>query len=403
MSKSATRSLIALNALNFFMADVNGLGPYVGVYLQQQQWSPALIGAVMTVGGFATMAATTPFGVLIDQTKWKRAIVVASALATVAASFLILFSNAFAVVMVSQIATGVAAAAIGPAIAGITLGLVKQGGYPHQLGRNESFNHAGNIAAAAIVGLFGYMYGLWVAFAVMAVMAFFSVVSIALIDERDISHAAARGLGKKHPQAAGFQVLVKSKPLIAVALTVTLFHLGNAAMLPLLGQSLAAAGKADPSASMSSAIIIAQCTMIPVALFAAWLAEKRGYWIVMLLALIALPVRGLIAGLVTHPLVIFPIQILDGVGAGVLGVAVPGLVARILRGSGRINAGLGAVLTMQAAGISISPGLGGLVAEKFGYAAAFLTLGGLAGLALVVWLIARVALAKSATEKFESP
>ena len=154
---------------------------------------------------------------------------------------------------------------------------------------------------------------------------------------------------------------------------------------------------------MSSAIIIAQCTMIPVALFAAWLAEKRGYWIVMLLALIALPVRGLIAGLVTHPLVIFPIQILDGVGAGVLGVAVPGLVARILRGSGRINAGLGAVLTMQAAGVSISPGLGGIVAEQFGYAAAFLTLGGFAGLALLVWLIARVALAKSATEKFESP
>ncbi len=37
-------SLQALNAVNFFMADVrDGLGPYLGVFLQQQQWSPTQI------------------------------------------------------------------------------------------------------------------------------------------------------------------------------------------------------------------------------------------------------------------------------------------------------------------------------------------------------------------------
>lgn len=402
MSKAAWRSLIALNALNFFMADVNGLGPYVGVYLQQEHWSVEAIGAALTMGGFATMIATTPFGALIDQTKWKRAIVVASALATVVASFTILLSSAFVVVAGSQIATGIAAAAIGPAVAGITLGLVKQRGYAHQLGRNESFNHAGNITAAVIAGALGYMYGLWIAFAVMAAMAFFSVVSICFIDGREISYRAARGMGKKQTQAAGFQILVKSKPLIALAITVTLFHLGNAAMLPLLGQSLVAVDKGNPAASMSSAIIIAQCTMIPVALFAAWLAERRGYWVVMLLPLIALPIRGVIAGLFIHPYAIFPIQILDGIGAGTLGVAVPGMVARILHGSGRINTGLGAIMTMQAVGVSISPGLGGIIAGTFGYSTAFLTLGALAGLALLVWLVARVMLTESAKEKLDN-
>lgn len=399
--KHGFQSLAALNALNFFMADVNGLGPYVGVYLQQQHWSPETIGVALSMAGLATMATTTPFGALVDRTSWKRAVVAASAIATVLASLAILASTAFSVVAASQIVTGIAAAAIGPAIAGITLGLVRQEGYPHQLGRNESFNHAGNIAAAAVVGLLGYRFGLWVTFAVMTAMAIFSLVSLSLIREKDISHRAARGMGKRKRKITGLNVLARSKPLILVAVAVTLFHLGNAAMLPLLGQSLAANGKADPSATMSSAIIIAQCTMIPVAIATARLAEKRGFWITTLLALIALPIRGLIAGLVDHPLTILPIQILDGISVGILGVTVPGMVARILRGTGHINAGLGAVLTMQAAGIAISPGLGGLLAGYLGYALSFLILGALAGLSAVVWVSSRVLLTESVVAKFE--
>ena len=50
----AARSLVALGALNFFMADVrDGLGPFLGVYLQAHDWSPAAIGTVMTIGGLA--------------------------------------------------------------------------------------------------------------------------------------------------------------------------------------------------------------------------------------------------------------------------------------------------------------------------------------------------------------
>jgi MFS family permease len=87
-----SRSLFALCALNFFMADVrDGLGPFLGVFLQQQQWSPSAIGLVMTIGGLAGMLATTPAGALIDKTKAKRAVMIAAALAIIAASFVILF------------------------------------------------------------------------------------------------------------------------------------------------------------------------------------------------------------------------------------------------------------------------------------------------------------------------
>jgi len=46
----------------------------------------------------------------------------------------------------------------------------------------------------------------------------------------------------------------------------------------------------------------------------------------------------------------FPLQLLDGVGAGLQSVAVPGPIARILNGTGRINIGQGSVVTAQGIG-----------------------------------------------------
>jgi MFS family permease len=180
--------------------------------------------------------------------------------------------------------------------------------------------------------------------------------------------------------------------------TLLLFHLGNAAMLPLLGQSLAAKG-ADPSAYTSATIIVAQLTMIPMALLAAWLASKRGYWLVFVLALVALPLRGVIAALVTGPIGLAPVQILDGVGAGLLGVAVPGLAARVMAGTGRVNAALGVVMTLQGIGASLSTTLGGAVAEAYGYPASFIALGSVALIALALWTVATPLMANACGAK----
>jgi MFS family permease len=383
-------SLFALNALNFFMADVHaGLGPFLGVFLQARHWSPAQIGVAMTIGGISGMAVTAPLGALVDRTRSKRAIVAATAIAITLASILILARPDFSVVAAAQVVTGIAGAAIGPAIAAITLGLVHQQGFAHQLGRNEAFNHSGNVFAAALAGISGYFLGLGAVFVILSVMAAFSVAATLRIDAGQIDHQAARGAAAYGAAVAKFTVLLQSKELMVLGATLTLFHLGNAAMLPLLGQAVVAHDGADPSASTAATIVIAQATMVPMALFAARLAEDKGYWMVFLLALVALPIRGVTASLVAGPWGLVPVQILDGVGAGLLGVAVPGLVARILAGTGHVNAGLGAVMTLQGVGAALSPTVGGVVAERFGYSAAFLTLGAIAVAALALWLLAR--------------
>jgi MFS family permease len=385
-----TTSLPALNALNFFMADVrDGLGPFLGVFLQEKGWSPAEIGLVMTIGGYAGMIATTPVGALVDATKAKRALMIVSALAIIAASSVILLAPTLAATAIAQAVNGIAGAAVGPAIAGLTLGLAKQSGFACQLGRNEAFNHGGNVTAALLGGAFGYLFGLTAVFFVVSGMAAGSILGAFAIDPCRIDHAAARGLaGNAGAKTSSFAVLVESKPLVILAGTLALFHLGNAAMLPLLGQALVARGAGDPSAFTAATVVVAQLTMIPMALFAARLAETRGYWSVLVLALVALPIRGIIAATVADAWGLLPVQILDGVGAGLLGVATPGLVARILAGTGHVNAGLGAVMTVQGLGAASSPALAGLVAQQIGYSAAFLTLGAIAAIGLALWLIA---------------
>lgn len=390
-ARSSSRHGRALGLLNFFLADVrDGLGPFLGIFLVGKGWAPDAIGYVMTLGGLAGMLATTPLGMLADATRAKRLIVAVSAVLVVAGSLILLVWPIGPLVAFSQLATGVAGAAIGPAIASLTLGLVGQAGLPAQLGRNEAWNHAGNFAAAALAGIFGYLYGISAIFVLMGLMALGSLAALSLIRPQDIDHDVARGLeaGAAADHVPKLSVLVRSAPLLVLAGTLMLFHFGNAAMLPLLSQAVATAGTFDPAAYAAATVIIAQLTMIPMALLAARLAETRGYWIVLVLALAALPLRGAIAGLWASPWAMIPVQILDGVGAGLLGVATPGLVARILRGSGHVNAGLGGVMTLQGVGAALSPAVAGLVAAQFGYGAAFLFLGSAAILGLVLWVAA---------------
>ncbi len=385
------RSLLALGALNFFVADVrDGLGPFLGVFLQSQAWSPAEIGMAMTIGGLAGVMATVPAGLMVDSTKAKRAVLMVAAIAIVVASAANYYSPDFMVTAAAQAISGIAGAVIPAAIAAITLGLVLQRGFAHQLGRNEAFNHAGNVVAALLAGGLGYLFGLGAVFAVMSVLAVAAIASTALINPADINHAAARGSPENEVQSgSGFSIVLTSVPLLVLAATLLLFHLGNAAMLPLLGQAIVARGGGDPSALTGMTVIIAQLTMIPMALAAAALAERRGYWVVLLLALLALPIRGAIAAYLTSPYGLIPVQMLDGVGAGLLGVAVPGLTARILSGTGHVNAGIGIVMTLQGVGAALSPALGGEIAERFGYAAAFAALGLVATAGLVLWAAMR--------------
>jgi MFS family permease len=389
-NKPASRGLWPLLSLNFFMADMQaGIGPFLGVFLLAHGWQSGLIGTVMTVGGVAGMLMTTPAGALVDATRRKKLYVIIPGLCTVIASGIILLSQSFWLVTISQVATAVAGAAIGPAVSGITLGIVRQAGFNRQNGHNQALNHAGNMVGAGLSGLLGWQFGFTAVFWLAALFGVLSIASVLMIPGEAIDDDEARGLDTSSGQngkVGGITVLLECKPLLILAAALACFHLGNGAMLPLYGLAVVANKQGDPAGFVATTIVVAQSTMILASLIAMRLAEKEGYWLVLLVSFIALPIRGVLAAHVMNKWGVYPVQILDGIGAGLQSVAVPGLVARILNGTGRVNVGHGAVMTVQGLGASLSPAIGGWIAQEIGYGAMFVTLGSFALGSIALWL-----------------
>lgn len=380
-----------LEALNFFMADMQaGIGPFLGIFLLAHQWKAGPIGTVMTLGGIAGVLVTIPAGALIDKAKHKKRYVIIPGICTVLASAIILISQSFWIVGVSQVATAIAGAAIVPAVIAITLGLTGQQGFNRQNGRNQAWNHAGNMIGAGLSGYLGTKLGMPFIFYLSALFGLFSIISVSLIPSKAIDYRAARGLKSDDDhgeQVSGFKALLECKPLLLLAAALAFFHLGNGAMLPLYGLGAASNGQENAAMFVAMTIVIAQLVMIGASIAAMKLADERGYWLVLLISFVALPVRGAIAASLSYHAGLYPVQALDGIGAGLQSVAVPGLVAHILNGTGRINVGQGAVMTVQGIGAALSPAIGGWMAQGLGYPLTFLLLGGLALLSIILWLL----------------
>lgn len=414
--------------MSFFMGDVQqGLGPFLGVFLQQRGWGPGLRGSVTFAGGMTALAFYAPLGALIDRTSHKRAIVIAGFLVIILATLVILLRPLVWVVFLCQILTAIAGIVPVPSMTAITLGVTRPRHFHKFNGINQAFNHAGMMTGAGLSAAVGSRFGLPAVFYLTMALGGAAILSVLLIPASAINHNAARGLGVSHtepvqensgienrhhtdtmpekvqnvPQnqelnkppvlensaaAAGgegshaqqFMILIRNKPLLILAGMLLAFHFGNAAVLPFYGQAVVAAGKGDPAAITGLTVVVGQGVMIPMSFLAAHGATVRGwrgYWLVMMISFVSLPIRCVLAGSAIEAWGVWPVQILDGVGAGLQSVSTPGVVARVLDGTGRVNVGLGAVMMFQNIGAAVSNLFCGWLVQVRGYSVAFYVLG----------------------------
>lgn len=384
----------ALDLLNFTLADVrDGLGPYLSVYLLvTHHWDQGSIGLVMAIGGIAAVVAQTPVGALVDRTTAKRALLVVGALAVTAAALAMPLFPGFYSVAALQLLTGIAGSVFAPALAAITLGVVGPRMFAKRLGRNESFNHAGNAATAAATGALAYFYGPIVVFWMLAGMAALSVVATLRVPESAIDHDVARGMdhraGQPHPQPSGFAVLLRNRQLLVFGATVVMFHFANAAMLPLVGQELALVNSEVGTALMAACIVAAQLVMVPVAYLTGSKADVWGRKPIFLVGFAVLTMRGLLYPVWDNSYWLMGVQLLDGVGAGIFGALFPLVVQDVTHGTGRFNVSLGAITAACGVGAALSNFIAGHIVVAAGYNAAFLALAGVAAAGFVLYLIA---------------
>jgi len=388
-------TLRGLDWLNFLLADVQGgVGPFLAIYLwSSQHWDATHIGIVMTIAGIATVAARTPAGALVDWTVWKRALIVAAAgivaLGAVVLSLFPLFWPAAA----AQTLIGACDAVFPPAIAAISLGIVGRHAFTGRVGRNEAFNHAGNVSTAIIAGLAGYLIAPAAVLWLVALLAATSACAALSIDAGKIDYALARGLDKNDDgqkekrKPSGLRVIFECKPLLVFTTAITLFHFANAAMLPLVGERLSQGHKDSGSLFIAACIITAQAVMVPMAILVGAKSDDWGRKQLFLLGFAALPIRGLLYTLWDNPYYLVSIQLLDGIGAGVFGALFFIVVADLTKGTGHYNLALGAAGAAWGTGAALSNSVAGLIVDRAGFNLAFLFLAAIAVIAfLLFWL-----------------
>src|SRR5262249_54761962 len=157
-------------------------------------------------------------------------------------------------------------------------------------------NHAGNVVAAGLVAGATFVLGAASAFWVLAGMAAGSTLALLAIPRAP----AGQQQPTAQPAQSARQVL-GDRRLLTLGVTLLLFHLGNPAMLPRLGQRMAAVGHGDATRWMAACIIVAQLAMVGVALLAARAADRMDRVWLLLAACAVLPIRGVLAALAEDP------------------------------------------------------------------------------------------------------
>ena len=390
-----TREARSLDAINFLLSDVRGaLGPYLNVFLvTQQHWSQSEVGLVTTVSGLLGLSVQTPIGAAIDATRAKREVIVL-ALAVLAIGATVIFAvPSFWPVAIANSLMAIAGDVFGPAIAALTLGLYARNQLARRMGRNSAFDHAGNVAVAVVAGAVGYAFSQRAVFLLVPVFAVLAAVAVLSIPAAAIDNDRARDLNDA-PDAAGtpagaadYSILFQSRLLLIFGLCVMLFHLANAALLPLVGQKLAAAYPKEATAMMSACIIAAQMVMLPIALLVGRTADTWGRKPLFLIGFAVLPIRAVLYTFSDNSFWLIGVQVLNGIGAGIFGALTPLVIADIMRGTGRYNLAQGAIATVQGVGASLSGLAAGVIVDRYGYTVTFLSLGAIAAVAVIVFAI----------------
>jgi predicted MFS family arabinose efflux permease len=379
--------LRGLDWLNFLLADVQtGVGPFLAIYLAGYKWNEERVGLALTVGGIAGILMQTPAGAMVDFLRSKRALVGIGVTALAAGALLIALFPAFWPVMGAQILIGGTSSVFIPAICAMSLGIVGHAAFDARQGRNQTFNSAGNVTAAVLMGLLGYLVSNRSIFFFVVALALPTILVLLLIRPTEIDYEVARGAndGEKSGKAESVWMLFRDRPLVIFLVCAVMFHFANAAMLPLLGELLAK-GQGRSSMLFMSACVVT--TQFVITLLASWSGRKAGTWgrkPLLLIAFGVLPIRGILYTLTSNTELLVAIQVLDGIGAGIFGVVSVLVIADLTRGTGRFNLTLGAITTSVGIGASLSQVIAGGIVHRVGSHAGFLFLAAVASAAFAI-------------------
>ena len=233
----------------------------------------------------------------------------------------------------------------------LALGLVGHAALNRTMGSNQAWNDAGNIAAAVTAVVIVGWWGIGSVFDAVTVVSVLAAASVLFIRTDELDEQRASGISFDHQRAekpVGFWDLFRDRRVVVLFAATTLFHFANAPVMPLVGLYVAKLGGTDRQ--VAAVVLVAQTVMIPVALASGWLCDHWGRKPIFAIGFLVLPLRIFLYSLTTNPSALIALQSLDGIGAGIYGVAIVAMCADLTRGRGRFNALQGLIATALSVG-----------------------------------------------------
>ena len=363
------QSRIGLDAANFFQAEAVGVVlPVLDTFLRESHWRYDQIGIATALLGLGTLVFQTPAGILVDRMKSRRVLFAIASLAVGVCFVAIPFLPRTAIWVDSLLfLSGAAQSIFIPLLGALALALVGYKALNRTLGENQGWNHAGNIAAALGAYVAIRRFGSASIFYAVAIASLVGAFSVFLMKRSELDETVAAGDGGK--AKTGWRSLLGNRPILFLLAAVAVFHLANAPVLPLTALYIKQLG--GSSALTTFTVFSAQLVMVPVAWAAGRLCDSWGRKPVMAVAFWVLPFRILSYTLAHDPRMVVFLQALDGIGAGIYGVAIVAFAADLTREKGRFNSLLGVFATAQAIGGVAGPILSGLVLQHLGFRVTF--------------------------------
>ncbi len=362
-----------------------GFGPFISVYLTAQGWTQVDIGLVLTARSLTGLALQMPGGAIVDAARSERGVAALAMIAISASALVIALWPIFPSVLGAQVLHAAGSSVVSPALAAISLGLVGHAASGERFGRNARFASIGNGLAAAGMGAVGYFWSNQAVFLVTAAFIIPTLLALGQIRSDEIDPVRAHGgSAQGQSKTAAFATLMTNRPLLTFAACVTVFQLANAAMLPLMASIVTMRSSAWATTLVAAAIVVPQIVVAAFSPSVGRWAQRWGRRPILLMGLVALPIRGLLFMVVVDPRLLVAVQVLDGISAAVFGVLVPLTIADITRGTGRFNLAQGIVGSGIGIGASLSTTLAGWMSDRLGSSVAFLGLACIGGAGLVL-------------------
>lgn len=394
LAQRQSQSGAGLDWFSFFCANLQtGFGPFVSVYLTTEKWSQTDIGLVLMIGGLVGLFGQIPGGMIVDRAASKARVAAIAVVLICVSALLVASGSVFALILLAWVLHAAASTVLSPSIAFISLQLVGHEGIGRRLGRNAAFASVGSALAAGGMGVCGYYVSNQAVFFVTAALAVPTLLALWQIRVPAAEGAAqpSRRAPAKRPEAPRGKQLaafMSDRSLQVLAGSVALYYLANAAMLPLVGSMLTLRSAHSPTIFIAACIVVPQIVVATLSPLVGSLAESWGRRPLLLVAFLALPIKGVLLGMVTDPYLLVGVQALDGLASAVVGVVVPLVAADVARRTGHFALAQGVLGTAMGLGASFSATIAGVLSDHYGSGLAFYGLAAIGGLAALLPMVA---------------